>query len=975
MTATILVIEDNPITSRLVRHTLETEHHDVQIAPDGATGLALVRARRPALILLDLLLPDGDGFALFHELRALANAADVPILACSGILSAEDDARLAAVGFDGVITKPIEPPRLLQIVRAHLPPVDALAERAPPTAAVRTLVLADDDAVQRKLVALRLQRAGFHVTTAADGQEAFDRARAVRPYAIVSDVLMPRLDGFGLCMAVRNDPVLAQTPVLLISNSYLDTEDRTLARRSGADELLVRTPELDDVVAVLRSDLATRRMNHAAPAGLDPRLEHEHLCRALNQLERQVAQQAGLTQRCSLLSAELSVLSGISEAVATEHDIEGALHQILAMCFDAAGIALGALYLIGPDGMRAIPFGAIERCASADLAAFFGHRELLDSAMATQALICVPSPGFPEHRYRTLFERTGARSVLIAPLGHKGQALGALVTMSASLDAPPQDRIAFAQAVAGQVSLAVALARSFQAKDASERSARSNARVLRSILDSMAEGVLVSDEHGALTHSNHAASKILRAPPEALPIAVRERPELPLLRALRGESIDGVETCLHDRGGAESTWLSVSARPLVDDANSVHGAVAVFRDVTAEKAANARMLVSERMASLGTLAAGVGHEINNPLMAALGNLDMALNDLRKLRRELGDRVDLNELAEELRDAREAAERVRAIVLDLKVFSRSDRETRGPVRVEDALESSIRMVWNEIRYRAELVRDFKPVPPVYANASRLGQVFMNLIMNAAQAIPEGRAADHAIRVATSLAGDGRVRIEISDTGSGMPPDVLAKIFTPFFTTKPIGVGTGLGLAICHQLVTAAGGEILVDTKLGVGTTFSVVLPAMAGEARIAEPAVPDLAPACRRGRILVVDDELIVTSTIQRALGKEHDVTGLVDPLEAVRQIGNGQSFDVILCDLMMPKVTGMELYETLAKLAPDQASRMIFITGGVCTDQGRAFLDSTRHAYIEKPVDLDALRALVAARIRAADNGRHHEHA
>ena len=965
MSAPILVIEDNPITSKQMRYTLEAGHHEVVVAADCASGLASVRERRPVLILLDLLLPDGDGFELLGQLRALPNASDVPILALSGILSPHDEARLSKVGFDDVVSKPIDPSRLLQVVKAYLPPAEAPSARAAPTAGgTRTLVLADDDAVQRKLVALRLQRAGFQVTTAADGQEAFERARSVKPYAIVSDVLMPRLDGFGLCIAVRNDPVLAQTPVLLISNSYLDTEDRTLARRAGADELLVRTPELNDVIAALHSDLASKRGAQAGPSSLDPRLEHDHLCRALNQLERQVAQQAGLAQRCSLLSAELSVLSGISEAVATEHDIEGALHQILATCLDAGGVALGVLYLVDPDGMRGIPFGTLERCAGDDIAAFFGHRELLDSAIASQTLICVPSRSAPEDRHRTLLERTTARSLMIAPLGHKGQALGALVTMSASLDELPRDRIAFAQAVAGQVSLALALARSFQAKDASERSARANATVLRSILDSMAEGVLVSDERGAVTHANHAASRILRAPPEALHAVVRERPELPLMRALQGESIDGVETCLHDDG--DGTWLSVNARSLVDDAGNVHGAVTVFRDVTAEKAANARMLVSERMASLGTLAAGVGHEINNPLMAALGNLDMALNDLRKLRRELGDRAELSEIAEELRDAREATERVRNIVRDLRVFSRSDRETRSAVDIEQALESSIRMVWNAIRYHAELVRDFQPVPPVYANESRLGQVFMNLIMNAAQAIPEGRAADNEIRIATSLDGDGRVRIAISDTGCGMSPEVVAKCFTPFFTTKPIGVGTGLGLAICHQLVAAAGGEILVDTRLGTGTTFTVVLPAMAGAACIDKP-VADVVSACRRGRILIVDDELIVANTLQRALARDHDVTGLIDPREAVRQIENGQAFDVILCDLMMPKVTGMELYETLAVLAPDQASRMIFITGGVFTDKGRAFLDSTGNAYVEKPVDLDMLRALVVSRIRMAD--------
>ena len=306
-----------------------------------------------------------------------------------------------------------------------------------------------------------------------------------------------------------------------------------------------------------------------------------------------------------------------------------------------------------------------------------------------------------------------------------------------------------------------------------------------------------------------------------------DRLDFPLVRALRGESVDRAEVRIHDRAGHEDSWLSVNARPLGDDPNGARGGVAVFRDVTIEKAANARMLVSERLASLGTLAAGVGHEINNPLMAVLGNLEMAISDLRRVSREHGDLVDLSEISEELRDAREGAERVRNIVRDLKVFSRaSDEETRGEVHVERVLESSIRMVGNEIRHRATLVRNYAGVPPVAANESRLGQVVLNLIVNAAQAIP--RAAPIRTRSASRPRSpqDGRVRIAVTDTGSGMSREVAAQIFTPFFTPKPVGVGTGLGLAICHQLVTAIGGEIAVDTKVGVGTTFAILLPPIA-----------------------------------------------------------------------------------------------------------------------------------------------------
>jgi DNA-binding response OmpR family regulator/signal transduction histidine kinase len=960
VTAAILLVEDNPITTKLVRFTLETEHYRVIEASDGARARAMFREHRPSLILLDLLLPDIGGFDLLHELRALPHGRDVPILAFTGLLSERDEARLSDAGFDDVVSKPIEPSRLVQIVRGYLPSSETPAPVPVTGEAPRTLVLADDDAVQRKLVALRLQRAGYKVISTVDGQDALERVREVRPFAVVSDVLMPRLDGFGLCMAVRNDPELADTPIILISNSYLDVEDKALAARVGADGMLVRTPDLREVIAMLGAPMKRAPRRRSAPVSIDPDLERERIRRMMNQLERQGAMHAGLTQRCSLLSAELSVLSGISEAVATEDDLEGALHQILASCFDAGGISLGMLYLSGPEGVRGMRFGHVDGWTDRDIASFFGHRDLLDAAIRDQRLVCIPSAAGLEAQHATLLERTTARSLMIAPLGHKGQALGALVTMSHTLETQTADSIAFAQAVAGQISLALALARSFQAKDASERTARANATVLRSILDSMAEGVIVSDERGDVTHWNHAATSILRLPAEQLS---REALDASLPLAPDGASIDRAEVRIHRAD--EDSWLSVNARPLGDDPSSAHGRVAVFRDVTDERAARARMLVSERMASLGTLAAGVGHEINNPLMAVLGNLDMALSDVRRLRRDHAA-LDLEELADELHDAREAAERVRNIVRDLKLFSRSDEESRGEVQVERALESSIRMVWNEVRHRATLVRDYKPVPPVYANESRLGQVFLNLIVNAAQAIPEGRASQNQIRVGTSLAADGRVRIEVTDSGSGMSPEVVAQLFTPFFTTKPIGVGTGLGLSICHQLVSAIGGEITVETQPGAGTTFAVLLPALAPVARATRATTSTDAPATRRGRVLIVDDEQMVATTFRRALASAHDVTA-ADPMDAIRMITDGEEFDVILCDLMMPNVTGMDLYAELSRVAPVQAARMVFITGGAFTMQGREFLEHTKNRHLEKPIDLDALRALVNTAVRSVD--------
>jgi CheY-like chemotaxis protein len=323
----------------------------------------------------------------------------------------------------------------------------------------------------------------------------------------------------------------------------------------------------------------------------------------------------------------------------------------------------------------------------------------------------------------------------------------------------------------------------------------------------------------------------------------------------------------------------------------------------------------------------------------------------------------DEISAPLEDARDAAQQVRFIVRDLKIFSRSpSEEPRGAVDVKSIMESSLRMAWNEIRHRARLIKHYGAVPGVQANEARLGQVFLNLVVNAAQAIPQGRAEHNEIRVVTRVEGE-RVLVEVSDTGEGIAPDVIGRVFDAFFTTKPVGVGTGLGLAICHRIVTDLGGALTVESEVGTGTTFRVSLPIAVPEApEEAAPAV--LAATVRRGRILVVDDEQLVVNGVKRILARVHDVVALVAAKDALALIAGGETFDLILCDLMMPDMTGMELHRELARIAPDQADRMIFMTGGAFTGEARQFLSETPKEHLEKPFDPSNLRAIVQRYLR-----------
>jgi signal transduction histidine kinase len=376
-----------------------------------------------------------------------------------------------------------------------------------------------------------------------------------------------------------------------------------------------------------------------------------------------------------------------------------------------------------------------------------------------------------------------------------------------------------------------------------------------------------------------------------------------------------------------------------------------------------QLIVSDRMASLGILAAGVAHEINNPLSAVVGNLHLALTGLSSLECTYSDIEELPDIVAEIRDAHEAAQRIRDVAKDLKLFSRSDNESLEAVDVRAVIESSLRMAQNEIRHRARLTTALQDVPPVAGNASRLGQVLLNLIVNAAQSISEGASQDNEIFIATEAVPEGHVTVTVRDTGAGIPEEAMKKLFSPFFTTKPAGVGTGLGLSICQRIVTEMGGTITVKSTVGQGTSFKVQLIA-AVRVSSGQDTLQAVDAACssQRGKVLVVDDEESLGMVVQRAL-KAHEVTRSQEAEEALGWIARGSRYDVIFCDLMMPGVDGIEFYNRLQQIDPEQLDRVIFLTGGAFSVQARSFLEGVGNLHLDKPFDISYLRNLVSSRV------------
>jgi PAS domain S-box-containing protein len=368
--------------------------------------------------------------------------------------------------------------------------------------------------------------------------------------------------------------------------------------------------------------------------------------------------------------------------------------------------------------------------------------------------------------------------------------------------------------------------------------------------------------------------------------------------------------------------------------------LAVAREITERKEMEIQLAQADRLASVGVLAAGVAHEINNPLVYILNNVSYALSELPE---------SFSELRSALREARSGAERVRDIVKDLKTFARSD-ERMGPTDVTALVDSAVKVAENEFKFRARIVREYSEDLPMVEANSRLGQVFLNLLLNAAHAIREGDPDKNTITIGARRDGD-RVVVSVRDTGSGIEPEKLKKIFDPFFTTKPVGMGTGLGLSICRNIVHALSGEIHVQSEEGMGSTFSVYLPALEQNKAMAIQApstVPPPVAAARALEVLVVDDDAFVARAIRRLLRPRHAVTLAAGGAQALECLARAK-FDIIFCDVMMPNMTGMELHQEVKRRYPEMADRFVFITGGPFTPEARELFDQVTNPCIQKP--------------------------
>jgi PAS domain S-box-containing protein len=545
--------------------------------------------------------------------------------------------------------------------------------------------------------------------------------------------------------------------------------------------------------------------------------------------------------------------------------------------------------------------------------------------------------------------RRGYHGCAAFPLRRCGEVIGALSIYAGEadrFDAPVLDML---DALADDIGITLDAIDEAAHRRAAEEAARRSEERFRALFEQASDAIFIFDRDDRIVDANRAACDMTGySRDELMTKSVEDLLGADFTRSKARGGRDVEEVRLKQKSGA-SIDAEVSATALEHGRLQAH-----VRDVTLRKRVQQQLILADRLASLGRLAAGVAHEVNNPLAYVSLNLERVQRALAK--ETAAHLVDLREAAD---DALDGAQRVREVVRALGTLGRDGDGQVGPIDLHRVLDTAIRLTENQTRHRAKLVKDYQAKRNVRGNELRLAQVFVNLLLNAADALKEDAVAANTITVRSFDEGP-TVVVEVRDNGAGISQEIIGKIFDPFFTTKNVGAGTGLGLAISYSILGSFGGSIAVESTVGAGSVFRVTLIAESVDATPKSTPIPGhAAKVTKRARVLVVDDEPRIVEIVASAL-EDHDVTVATTGAAALALCATSD-FDCVFCDLMMPGLGGIEFHAELERDKPSIATRVVFMTGGAFTTRARDFVRATPNVVLQKPFTTARLLQALAA--------------
>jgi PAS domain S-box-containing protein len=940
-----LIVEGNPATREMMRLALQAQGHSVLEAGDGESALRMAGERTPTLVLLDCRLPDMDGFEVGRRLHTLAPG--LPVIAVVGWAQA-DEPRLVTAGFLDVLVKPVDAARLIEVVGRHVGHALARASDSG-----KTILLAEDDPTQRKLAQLVLSTAGFDVTVADDGEAALRLAAARRPDVIVSDVLMPRMDGFALCKAIRSDPNLARVPIVLMSAHYLEAEDRELGARFGA-RYVSRTAGFDGVVRAVIDALGAPAAD-PPPAPPSGESQAEHLRRIEHQLEREASRGVGLMRRVSLQASALSVLDSLSDSLARQIDPESALGDTLAQCLDAAGLSIGAVLLRAPTGDFAVK---AQLGSGADLD-WGRYSELLERA-ATQGGLSIPSTEAGSTGDEAL-AALGATAGLVVPMIARRETLGVLVLASHESDlarTEGESAMRAARSVATHLGQALALSRMFSKLTSAEQR-------YRALLENAHDGISISTPEGVLSELNLRMEELLGVPREQAvgrriaDFAAKGRVEgnAAAYEALVAKGTGWVAPVAIGRPDGSVVMVEFSST--VVDVGGERYVFSVGRDVSERLRLEEQLRQSQKMEAIGRIAGGIAHDFNNVLSVILSYAELLLGQLKP---DEPMRDDIEEI-------RKAGHRAADLTRQLLMFSRQQVIEPKNVDLNEVLMGVDKMLQRILGTDVDLVSlPGRQLGAVRVDRGSMEQVIMNLVINARDAMPTGGKLTMEtanVMVDEAYARDHRgarpgphIMLSVTDTGIGMDRATQSRIFEPFFTTKGVGKGTGLGLSTVFGIVQQSGGSIWVYSEPGHGTTFKVYLPRVDGATDTLRPPEASTTSYGTETVLLVEDDDQV--RVVARGILQKNGYR-VLEARNAGEALMHSEKYEspihLLLTDVVMPQISGPELAKRLARLRPDM--KLLCMSGYTDDSIVRHGVLDASIPYLQKPFTPFALAARV----------------
>jgi len=492
---------------------------------------------------------------------------------------------------------------------------------------------------------------------------------------------------------------------------------------------------------------------------------------------------------------------------------------------------------------------------------------------------------------------------------------------------------------------------------------------LSSVINSVQAGIILFDPTGRLRFSNARFAQYFPLDLQDLKQVERfEELEHLLAQRFRDPASFSAPWKSFVAGGAQpkhdeleiirpaNRVLDRFSRPVLDAGGRAIGWLELYNDVTGERQIQSKLLQTEKMAALGQLVSGIAHELNNPLTTIMGYGQLLL----------GHGLTPAQLSE-ARKVFHEAERARRIVKNLLYFARENKPERTRVGLNEIIERTLALRSYELRVeniavKCDLASD---LPETMADPYQLQQVVLNLLVNAEQALLEDRGQGR-VWIRTRRVGDSRIALEVSDDGPGIKPEVASRIFDPFFTTKPSGVGTGLGLSIIYGIVQQHDGEVTFENQRGAGAKFTVELPLIAIPTRNRDliPSHPARqSPNATSGRILVVEDEPSVAQLIADVLREEgHQVETVLDSQEGLTRLSRNW-YDLVICDLRMPRLDGPAFYDALVRAGSSEQNRIIFVTGDILAPRTLEFLETNGLPYLAKPFLVEELKLAVNRRL------------